>query len=139
MSAIFPVAENQAATATASERSAARETDEENKKAAAANSQAAGAPQTEKADGANADAPQNQTSENSVSPAAPPPIENSVEARRPPPPATEADAVNDFAAVPLYFPTSLALVKPYVRGFEANTLDAPSLKDVSIDNDWKAK
>ncbi len=52
---------------------------------------------------------------------------------------TEADALDEFAAIPLYFPTAYSLVKPYVRGFDANTLDAPSLKDVSIDNDWQPK
>jgi len=39
----------------------------------------------------------------------------------------------------LYFPTSYSLVKPYVRGFEMNGLDAPSLRDVSIDNTWQPK
>ena len=52
---------------------------------------------------------------------------------------TEADALADFAAIPLYFPTSYSLVKPYVRGFDANTLDAPSLQNVRIDNDWQPK
>lgn len=52
---------------------------------------------------------------------------------------TEADALDEFAAIPLYFPTAYSLVKPYVRGFDANTLDAPSLKDVRIDNEWQPK
>lgn len=52
---------------------------------------------------------------------------------------TEVDAINELRAIPLYFPTSYSLVKPYIQGFEINTLDAPSLKDVSIDNFWQPK
>jgi oligopeptide transport system substrate-binding protein len=50
---------------------------------------------------------------------------------------TEAEAIASIPAIPLYFPTSYSLVKPYVLGFEMNTLDAPSLKNVSIDNSWQ--
>ena len=52
---------------------------------------------------------------------------------------TEEDAINELRAIPLYFPTSYSLVKPYILGFEINTLDAPSLKDVRIDNFWQPK
>ncbi len=52
---------------------------------------------------------------------------------------TEADAIAEIPAIPLYFPTSYSLVKPYIQGFEINTLDAPSLKDVKIDNNWQPK
>lgn len=52
---------------------------------------------------------------------------------------TEEHAIESLPAIPLYFPTSYSLVKPYVMGFEINTLDAPSLKDVSIDNYWQPK
>ena len=52
---------------------------------------------------------------------------------------TEADAVYQLPAIPLYFPTSYSLVKPYIFGFEINNLDAPSLKDVKIDNNWQPK
>lgn len=52
---------------------------------------------------------------------------------------TEQDAMYDLNAIPLYFPTSHSLVKPYVKGFEINGLDAASLKDVSIDSNWKPK
>lgn len=45
----------------------------------------------------------------------------------------------DFRLIPLYFPVSYGLVKPYVQGFELNGLDAPSLKDVKIDSDWQPK
>lgn len=52
---------------------------------------------------------------------------------------TEAEAITEIPAIPLYFPTSYSLVKPYIQGFEINTLDAPSLKDVKIDNNWQPK
>lgn len=50
---------------------------------------------------------------------------------------TEEDAIFELRAIPLYFPTSYSLVKPYVLGFETNGLDAASLKDVRINNEWK--
>ncbi|HEY0658496.1 MAG TPA: peptide ABC transporter substrate-binding protein [Pyrinomonadaceae bacterium] len=52
---------------------------------------------------------------------------------------TEAHAIGELPAIPLYFPTSYSLVKSYIQGFEINTLDAPSLKDVRIDNNWQPK
>ena len=52
---------------------------------------------------------------------------------------TEEDTLYELKAIPLYFPISYSLVKPYVRGFEMNGLDAPSLKDVSIDSSWQPK
>lgn len=52
---------------------------------------------------------------------------------------SEANAIYDLWAIPLYFPTSYSLVKPYVSGFEMNSLDAPLLQNVSIDNDWQPK
>lgn len=50
---------------------------------------------------------------------------------------TEEDAILQLPAIPLYFPTSYSLVKPYVQGFELNALDAVSLKDVQIDSNWQ--
>lgn len=50
---------------------------------------------------------------------------------------TEADAVYDMTAVPLYFPSSYSLVKPYVKGFLNSDLDTVSLGRVSIDSSWK--
>ncbi len=50
---------------------------------------------------------------------------------------TEKEAIASIPAIPLYFPTSYSLVKPYVLGFEMNTLDAPSLKNVYIDSNWQ--
>lgn len=50
---------------------------------------------------------------------------------------TEEQAFAELPAIPLYFPTSYSLVKPYVLGFETNVLDAPSLKSVKIDNNWQ--
>lgn len=52
---------------------------------------------------------------------------------------TEEAAIIEFHAIPLYFPTSYSLIKPYVQGFEMNTLDAPSLKNVTINNSWQPK
>ncbi len=52
---------------------------------------------------------------------------------------TEAQAIATIPAIPLYFPTSYSLVKPYVLGFEMNTLDAPTLKNVYIDSYWQPR
>jgi len=52
---------------------------------------------------------------------------------------TEEQAVHEMSAIPLYFPTSYSLVKPYIQNFDTNILDAPSLKDVRIDNNWQPK
>ncbi|MFM9905586.1 MAG: peptide ABC transporter substrate-binding protein [Pyrinomonadaceae bacterium] len=52
---------------------------------------------------------------------------------------TEEDAIFELNAIPLYFPMSYSLVKPYVKGFEINGLDAVSLKDVSIDSSWQPR
>ncbi|HET6890835.1 MAG TPA: peptide ABC transporter substrate-binding protein [Pyrinomonadaceae bacterium] len=53
------------------------------------------------------------------------------------PPVSEAEALNELKAIPLYFASSYALVKPYVTGFDTNVLDAPSLKRVQINTEWK--
>jgi ABC-type oligopeptide transport system substrate-binding subunit len=50
---------------------------------------------------------------------------------------TEAQALREVPAVPVYFATSYALVKPYVQGFDANVLDAPSLQRVRLDTGWQ--
>jgi ABC-type oligopeptide transport system substrate-binding subunit len=50
---------------------------------------------------------------------------------------TERQALNELKAMPIYFASSYALVKPYVAGFDANILDAPSLKKVRIDANWR--
>jgi oligopeptide transport system substrate-binding protein len=50
---------------------------------------------------------------------------------------TEAQALRELPAIPLHFASSYALVKPYVDGFESNLLDAPSLKHVRINRDWR--
>ncbi|HQU84311.1 MAG TPA: peptide ABC transporter substrate-binding protein [Pyrinomonadaceae bacterium] len=52
---------------------------------------------------------------------------------------TEEKAIVEFPAIPLYFPTSYSLIKPYIEGFDINTLDAPSLKKVRINNNWQPK
>jgi oligopeptide transport system substrate-binding protein len=50
---------------------------------------------------------------------------------------TEAIAIFELECIPLYFPTSYALVKPYVLGFGMNALDAPLIRNVRIDNSWQ--
>jgi ABC-type oligopeptide transport system substrate-binding subunit len=55
----------------------------------------------------------------------------------PPAVLSEAQALKDLPAIPIYFASSYALVKPYVAGFDANLLDAPSLKTVRIDSAWQ--
>ena len=52
---------------------------------------------------------------------------------------TEAQALFDFPAIPLYFPTSYSLIKPYVHGYEPNGLDLFLLDDISIDSNWQPK
>lgn len=50
---------------------------------------------------------------------------------------SEAQALNQLRAMPIYFASSYSLVRPYVSGFDANVLDAPSLKSVRIDTKWR--
>ena len=50
---------------------------------------------------------------------------------------TEETALYELRSIPLYYPTSYSLVKPYVQGFDLNALDAPSLKSVAIDPNWR--
>ncbi len=52
---------------------------------------------------------------------------------------TEDDAMYELHAIPLYFPTSYSLVKPYVIGFDMNSLDAVTLSNVTINSDWQPK
>ena len=52
---------------------------------------------------------------------------------------TEESALFELPGIPLYFPTAYSLVKPYVKGFDSNSLDAPLLKRVEIDSNWKTK
>jgi oligopeptide transport system substrate-binding protein len=85
---------------------------------AAASPQPSPAPQTQEANGAAA-------------------VSTSL-ARREPSILTEAQALRDVPAIPLHFASSYALVKPYVNGFESNLLDAPSLKSVQIDTQWRS-
>lgn len=54
----------------------------------------------------------------------------------PQPVETEAQALKDLSAMPIYFASSYSLVKPYVSGFDSNVLDAPSLKTVRINTAW---
>jgi hypothetical protein len=57
----------------------------------------------------------------------------------PKPPAlieSEVQALKELKAMPIYFASSYALVKPYVSGFDANVLDVPSLKRTRINTNW---
>jgi len=49
---------------------------------------------------------------------------------------TEAQALKDMKAVPIYFASSYSLVKPYVSGFDSNVLDVPSLKKTRMNTNW---
>ena len=49
---------------------------------------------------------------------------------------SESDALKELRAMPIYFASSYALVKPYVSGFEGNVLDAPSLKATRLNTGW---
>jgi oligopeptide transport system substrate-binding protein len=49
----------------------------------------------------------------------------------------EEIAVKEFPAIPLFYPLTYALVKPYVKNFETNMLDAPQLKAVEIESNWQ--
>jgi oligopeptide transport system substrate-binding protein len=69
------------------------------------------------------------------------PVEGVVHAATPEPvpPAlveSEAQALKELKAVPIYFASSYSLVKPYVSGFDLNVLDAPSLKRTRVDPNW---
>lgn len=50
---------------------------------------------------------------------------------------SEADALYELHAIPLYFPTSFALVKPFVDGFDSNSLDLVDLSAISINSNWR--
>jgi hypothetical protein len=52
---------------------------------------------------------------------------------------TEAQALKDLKAVPIYFASSYSLVKPYVSGFDSNVLDVPSLKKTRMNTDWSER
>jgi ABC-type transport system substrate-binding protein len=62
-----------------------------------------------------------------------------VATRAPAPILTNDDALYEVRAIPLFYPTSYFLVKPYVKGFEGNSLDARSLKSVEIDANWRTR
>jgi oligopeptide transport system substrate-binding protein len=50
---------------------------------------------------------------------------------------SESQALKDVSAIPVYFASSFALIKPYVRGFDGNLLGAYSLQRVRIDTSWQ--
>lgn len=51
---------------------------------------------------------------------------------------SQAEALKQLPAIPIYFASSYSLVRPYVLGFDNNLLDAPSLKHVRMDTSWQA-
>ncbi len=52
---------------------------------------------------------------------------------------TEEDSLFELNEIPLYFPLSYSLVKPYVQGFEIDTNGSPNLAEVKIDSNWQPK
>lgn len=50
--------------------------------------------------------------------------------------STEEDALYELTAIPLYFPTSYSLVRPYVSGFAPNSFDVQLLQRVSIEQGY---
>lgn len=50
---------------------------------------------------------------------------------------SEADALREVPAIPIYFASAFALVKPYVRNFDSNLLGVYSLKRVRLDANWQ--
>ena len=50
---------------------------------------------------------------------------------------SQAEALKQLPAIPVYFASSYSLVRPYVIGFDNNLLDAPSLKRVRLDTTWQ--
>lgn len=74
-----------------------------------------------------------------AAPIQPPPGLTNAPAPEPQQPAlieTEAQALKELKAMPIYFASSYSLVKPYVSGFDRNVLDAPSLKRTTLDTNW---
>jgi oligopeptide transport system substrate-binding protein len=71
-----------------------------------------------------------------VGTSAPTPLKQSEIRKAEIPVTTESDALKELKAVPIYFASSFALVKPYVNGFGGNVLDAPSLKRTRIETGW---
>jgi oligopeptide transport system substrate-binding protein len=49
---------------------------------------------------------------------------------------SEAQALKELKAMPIYFASSYSLVKPYVSGFDRNVLDVPLLKRTRLDTNW---
>jgi oligopeptide transport system substrate-binding protein len=58
------------------------------------------------------------------------------EVQRKPSITTEVEALKELRAMPIYFASSYALVKPYVNGFDGNVLDAHSLKSTRLNTSW---
>lgn len=50
---------------------------------------------------------------------------------------SEKELIEERVAIPLYFPVSYSLVKPYISGFSLSMFDAVSLQSVKVDTGWK--
>lgn len=50
---------------------------------------------------------------------------------------SERELLAERVAIPLYFPVSYSLVKPYISGFSLSMFDAVSLHAVKVDTAWK--
>jgi len=50
---------------------------------------------------------------------------------------TEDEALYQLHVIPLYFPTSFSLVKPFILGFDTNSLDIADLRGISINSEWQ--
>jgi oligopeptide transport system substrate-binding protein len=78
--------------------------------------------------------------ENSTAPGALPPAKQADAGKSETPPASsvssEDEALKQLRAVPIYFASSFALVKPYVTGFDDNVLDVPLLKRTKMNTNW---
>ena len=66
------------------------------------------------------------------------PANRELSPERNPPVDSEAEALRQVSAIPVYFACSSTLLKPYVSGFDNNVLDAPSLKKVRSEAGWRA-
>ena len=49
---------------------------------------------------------------------------------------SEEQALKELKAMPIYFASSYALVKPYISSFDSNVLDLPLLKRTRVDMGW---
>ncbi|MER3632903.1 MAG: hypothetical protein C4325_12755 [Blastocatellia bacterium] len=56
-----------------------------------------------------------------------------------PTPTEFTELIYEMRFIPLYFPTAVSLVKPYVKGMEPNAFDIVILKNVEINKSLQQK